>query len=65
MAALYSLRSGYHAVIVRRAFGVGGAFLVDCGCAHDAGVNFRVAWPSAETGSLPLDGGIGLCLACV
>ena len=32
--------------------------LVDCGSAHDAGVNWRVAWPSAESGSLPLDGGV-------
>ena len=58
IAALYSLRSGYHAVIVRRAYGVGGAFLVDCGKAHDAGISWRFAWPSAETGSLPLDGGV-------
>jgi acetyl-CoA carboxylase carboxyltransferase component len=59
IAALYSLRSGYFAVIVRRAYGVGGAMLVDCGAAHPpGGANWRVAWPSAETGSLPLDGGV-------
>lgn len=58
IAALYSLRSGYFAVIIRRAYGVGGAMLVDCGKGHDAGINWRIAWPSAETGSLPLDGGV-------
>lgn len=58
IAALYQLQSGYFCVITRRCYGVGGAFLADCGAAHDMGVHNRVAWPSAETGSLPLDGGI-------
>jgi acetyl-CoA carboxylase carboxyltransferase component len=40
-------------VIVRRAFGVAAAALVDRG---DPDV--RVAWPSADWGSLPLEGGI-------
>ena len=58
IAALYGFRSGYFSLVVRRCYGVGGAALVDCGTAHAAGVNWRAAWPSAETGSLPLDGGV-------
>ncbi len=53
IAALYQASVPYHAVIVRRAFGVAGAALVDRG-----DPNVRVAWPSGDWGSLPLEGGI-------
>ncbi|NOX31808.1 MAG: methylmalonyl-CoA carboxyltransferase [Actinobacteria bacterium] len=53
MAALYQMTVPYFAVIVRRTFGVAGAALVDATVPHD-----RVAWPSADWGSLPLEGGI-------
>ncbi len=53
IAALYQLSTPYFAVIVRRAFGVAGAAMVDCTTPR-----FRVAWPSGDWGSLPLEGGI-------
>ncbi|KAK8157639.1 carboxyl transferase [Phyllosticta citrichinensis] len=40
-------------VLVRRVYGVAGAVMVDSRDPHH-----RVAWPSGEWGSLPLDGGI-------
>jgi len=40
-------------VIVRKVYGVAGGLMVECRDPH-----FRVAWPSGEWGSLPLDGGI-------
>ncbi|KAF8156872.1 propionyl-CoA carboxylase [Crassisporium funariophilum] len=54
MAALYSATNPIYTIIIRRAFGVaGGAF------AHpDDGADNRVAWPSGDWGSLPLEGGI-------
>ncbi len=53
IAALYQLAVPYFAVIVRRTFGVAGAAFVDC-----AKPRMRVAWPSGDWGSLPLEGGI-------
>ena len=53
IAALYQIRVPYFAVIVRRVFGVGGAAMVDCGTP-----NVRVACPSGDWGSLPLEGGV-------
>ncbi|MFQ5517638.1 MAG: acyl-CoA carboxylase subunit beta [Acidimicrobiia bacterium] len=53
IAALYQLTVPYFTVIMRRTFGVAGAALVDCG-----DPNLRVAWPSGDWGSLPLEGGI-------
>ncbi len=53
IAALYDMRVPYFVVIVRRAFGVAGAAMVDVGSPH-----MRVAWPSGDWGSLPLEGGI-------
>ncbi len=53
MAALYQMTVPYFAVIVRRTFGVAGAAFVDATTPHE-----RVAWPSADWGSLPLEGGI-------
>jgi acetyl-CoA carboxylase carboxyltransferase component len=41
------------AIIVRRAFGVAGA-----GHGITTGLNLRYAWPSADWGSLPIEGGI-------
>lgn len=40
-------------VITRRAYGVAGGVMLDC-----RSPRMRVAWPSGEWGSLPLDGGI-------
>lgn len=53
IAALYQMTVPYFAVITRRTFGVAGAAFVDC-----AQPRMRVAWPSGDWGSLPLEGGI-------
>lgn len=53
IAALYQATVPWFSVIVRRTFGVAGAALVDRG-----DPDMRVAWPSADWGSLPLEGGI-------
>ena len=53
IAALYQLTVPYFTVIIRRVFGVAGAALVDRGQP-----DLRVAWPSGDWGSLPLEGGI-------
>lgn len=53
IAALYQASVPWFSVIVRRAFGVAAAALVDRG-----DPDLRVAWPSADWGSLPLEGGI-------
>jgi acetyl-CoA carboxylase carboxyltransferase component len=53
IAALYQMRVPYFVVVVRRAFGVAGAAMVDVGRPH-----MRVAWPSGDWGSLPLEGGV-------
>jgi acetyl-CoA carboxylase carboxyltransferase component len=47
------MRTPFFTVIIRRAFGVAGAALVDRG-----DPDLRVAWPSGDWGSLPLEGGI-------
>ncbi|KAL0957994.1 hypothetical protein HGRIS_000169 [Hohenbuehelia grisea] len=53
MAALYNALIPMYTVIIRRAFGVaGGAF------ANPEEQGYRVAWPSGDWGSLPLEGGI-------
>ncbi|KAH9887199.1 carboxyl transferase [Cubamyces lactineus] len=54
MSALYHATTPIFTVIVRRSFGVAGGALSDPG----DGLNNRVAWPSADWGSLPLEGGI-------
>ena len=53
LAAVYQARVPWCSVIIRKAFGVAGA-------AHQnaARFHYRYAWPSAEWGSLPLEGGI-------
>ncbi|TPX34662.1 acetyl-CoA carboxylase [Synchytrium microbalum] len=57
---VYDSTVPWYTVIVRRLYGVAGAIL---GCRGDGnveggGINVRCAWPSAEWGSLPLEGGI-------
>ncbi|KAL0066346.1 hypothetical protein AAF712_006605 [Marasmius tenuissimus] len=54
MAAIYNASIPIYTVIVRRAFGVAGSVFAD----PEDGRNTRVAWPSADWGSLPLEGGI-------
>ncbi|EOD52376.1 putative propionyl- carboxylase protein [Neofusicoccum parvum UCRNP2] len=49
----YSTTIPIFSVIVRRVYGVAGGIMVDSRDPH-----MRVAWPSGEWGSLPLDGGI-------
>ena len=45
-------------LVTRRCYGIGGAIMADC-----REPNVRVAWPSGDWGSIPLDGGIeGMCL---
>jgi len=53
VAAIHQARVPSVAVVVRRVYGVGGAGLWD-----GQGLNLRYAWPSADWGSLPLEGGI-------
>ena len=53
VAAVHQASVPSVAVVVRRVFGVGGAGLWD-----GQGLNLRYAWPSADWGSLPLEGGI-------
>jgi acetyl-CoA carboxylase carboxyltransferase component len=40
-------------VLVRKCFGVAGGSVIDRG-----GLNFKIAWPSARLGSLPIEGGV-------
>ncbi|KAF8906805.1 propionyl-CoA carboxylase [Gymnopilus junonius] len=54
MAALYQASIPIYTVIIRRAFGVAGGAFGDT----DDGSSIRVAWPSGDWGSLPLEGGI-------
>nr|POE74358.1 propionyl-coa carboxylase beta chain, mitochondrial [Quercus suber] len=49
----YTTTTPIFSVIVRKAYGVAGAVMVECRNPHT-----RVAWPSGEWGSLPLSGGI-------
>ncbi|KAF7190736.1 Propionyl-CoA carboxylase, carboxyltransferase subunit [Pseudocercospora fuligena] len=51
--AYYTTTVPLFSVIIRKTYGVAGGVMVDC---RDP--NMRVAWPSGEWGSLPLDGGI-------
>ncbi|CAK4003914.1 Acetyl- carboxylase, carboxyltransferase component (subunit alpha and beta) [Lecanosticta acicola] len=51
--AYYTTTIPIFSVIIRKTFGVAGGVMVDCRDPHQ-----RVAWPSGEWGSLPLDGGI-------
>ena len=53
LASIYQFKNPMCSIILRKVFGVAGA-------AHTNHVNFkfRFAWPSADTGSLPFEGGI-------
>lgn len=51
--AYYSTTMPIFNVLVRKCYGVAGALMTDCRDPHN-----RVAWPSLESGSLPLEGGI-------
>ena len=53
LAAIYQFKNPMCSIILRKVFGVAGA-------AHTNHMNFkfRFAWPSADTGSLPFEGGI-------
>lgn len=53
LAAVYQARVPWATVIVRRAYGVAGA-----GHQNHARWNYRVAWPSGDWGSLPIEGGV-------
>ncbi len=53
LAAVYSATIPWASVVVRRIYGVAGG-----GQQNHTRFNFRVAWPSGEWGSLPIEGGI-------
>jgi len=53
LAAIYQATVPWCTVIIRKAFGVAGA-----GHANHARFHYRFAWPSADWGSLPIEGGI-------
>ncbi len=53
LAAIYQARGPWCTVIIRKAFGVAGA-----GHGNHARYRYRYAWPSADWGSLPIEGGI-------
>ncbi|KXN80937.1 Propionyl-CoA carboxylase beta chain, mitochondrial [Leucoagaricus sp. SymC.cos] len=54
LAALYQASVPIFTIIIRRAFGVAGSAFAE----PDDGWGKRVAWPSGDWGSLPLEGGI-------
>lgn len=51
--AYFSTTTPVFSVLVRKCYGVAGAIMTDCRDPHH-----RVAWPSLESGSLPLAGGV-------
>lgn len=53
LAAVYQTTMPWCSIIVRRAYGVAAA-----GHQHMGRFNFRYAWPSANWGSLPIEGGL-------
>ncbi|MDA0271316.1 MAG: methylmalonyl-CoA carboxyltransferase [Chloroflexi bacterium] len=53
IAAVYASSVPWASVIVRRVYGVAGA-----GHQDHSRTNFRIAWPSGEWGSLPIEGGV-------
>ncbi len=53
LAAIYQARVPWCAVIIRKAFGVAGS-----GHGNHARYKYRYAWPSADWGSLPIEGGV-------
>lgn len=53
--ALHQCQSPWASVIVRRCFGMAGALHAP---KYGEALNFRVAWPSARWGSIPIEGGV-------
>ena len=53
--ALHRCQSPWASVIVRRCFGMAGALHAP---KYGEALNFRVAWPSARWGSIPIEGGV-------
>ena len=53
LAAIYQARTPWCSVIVRKVYGVAGAAHQDA-----SKFSYRIAWPSGNWGSLPLEGGI-------
>jgi acetyl-CoA carboxylase carboxyltransferase component len=53
LSAVYQARVPWATVIVRRAYGVAGA-----GHQNHSRWNYRIAWPSGDWGSLPIEGGV-------
>jgi len=53
LTAVYQARVPWCSIILRKVFGVGGA-----GHSNYARLQYRYAWPSADWGSLPAEGGI-------
>jgi acetyl-CoA carboxylase carboxyltransferase component len=53
LAAVYQARVPWASVLVRRVFGVAGA-----GHRNHARYGYRIAWPSGDWGSLPVEGGL-------
>jgi acetyl-CoA carboxylase carboxyltransferase component len=53
LAAVYQADVPWAVVLMRKAFGIAGA-----GHANHARLSLRVAWPSGDWGSLPIEGGI-------
>lgn len=53
ISAIYQATVPMIEIIIRRAFGVGGA-----GMSNGHGLNLRYAWPSGDWGSLPIEGGL-------
>eukprot|EP01062_Namystynia_karyoxenos_P016249 TRINITY_DN15922_c0_g1_i1.p1 TRINITY_DN15922_c0_g1~~TRINITY_DN15922_c0_g1_i1.p1 ORF type:complete len:1193 (+),score=339.90 TRINITY_DN15922_c0_g1_i1:98-3580(+) len=58
LSAMYSSELPRFTVILRRAFGVAGQALVGSEEGRHSGTAQKVAWPSADWGSLPLEGGV-------
>ncbi len=53
LLAMYQSTVPWVSVIIRRCYGVAGA-----GHGKSGGLNLRYAWPSADWGSLPIEGGV-------
>lgn len=53
LAAVYQARVPWASVLLRRVFGVAGA-----GHRNHARYGYRIAWPSGDWGSLPVEGGL-------
>ena len=53
LAAIYQVKGPWCTVVIRKAFGVAGA-----GHGNHARYRYRYAWPSADWGSLPIEGGV-------